>query len=191
MSVHTAPPDVICLYSYHWGSTHIDIITRNQDNTVIPMKNVYGSVIPGLTRNAVSNRIPKVGAKTVALPEPHINALKKLHLPITARSHYLTVQDFSTVCTYYKRPPPRNLKDFGLITSCDNPADVLKHFNSQTPVLTTPTMAPPTTAPVDQSDFTTLSPGQINASLASSINQTGFKAKSPSPLWSSENGGML
>ena len=181
------PPDTICLYSYHWGATHIDIITRNHGDTVIPMKNVYGRVIPGLTRNAVSNRIPKVGAKTVALSEAHINGLKRLQLPITARSHYLTIQDFTAVCKYYKRTPPQNLKDFSFITSRNDPADVLKQFNTQAPVLATPTMAPPTTVP---SDFTALSPRQITANLASSISQTGFKSeyKSPSPAWLSENG---
>ena len=145
------------------------------------MTNVYNRVVPGLTRNAVSNRIPKIGAKSIALPESHINVLKKLQLPITARSHYLTITDFVRLCTYYKQNPPKNLSDFAQINSKSNPVDILKTYNSQVipsqPLASVNThlSTPPfhssnclskdkglTTPPV-------LSPGQINASLAMSM----------------------
>ena len=135
--------DTICLYTYHWGHTTVDIITMSDSDTVIPMKTVYGRVVPGLTRNAVSNRVPKIGAKTVALSEAHIAVLKKLQLPITARSHYLTVTDFIKVCQYYGRTPPRNMANFACISSRHNPAEVLKSFNTQHPVFPTPSMGVP------------------------------------------------
>lgn len=146
------------------------------------MKNVYGRIVPGLTRNAVSNRIPKLGAKTIALPEAHINVLKKLQLPITARSHYLAVTDFIRVCMYYKKTPPSNLADFANITSHTNPAEILKVFNSQKPTIVTPMLAPPPVSmegenrqflsPItDQSEFSSLSPERLNASLASSMGE--------------------
>ena len=135
--------DSICLYSYHWGHTTVDIITMTNAATVIPMKIIYGRIVPGLTRNAVSNRVPKIGAKTIALSEGHIAVLKKLQLPITARSHYLTVADFIKVCQYYGRTPPRNLSSFAYISSQHNPAEVLKNFNSQNPVFPTPLMDMP------------------------------------------------
>lgn len=118
------------------------------------MKTVYGRIVPGLTRNAVSNRVPKIGAKTVALPDTHIAVLKRLQLPITARSHYLTVADFIKVCQYYGRCPPSNLSNFTYINSMVNPAQVLKDFNTQNPIahppphphpsLSTLSQAPPT-----------------------------------------------
>ena len=135
--------DSICLYSYHWGHTTVDIITMGNAGTVIPMKIIYGRIVPGLTRNAVSNRVPKIGAKTIALSEAHIAVLKKLQLPITARSHYLTVPDFIKVCQYYGRTPPRNLSNFACISSQHNPAEVLKNFNSQNQVFPTPLMGVP------------------------------------------------
>ncbi|XP_019852573.1 PREDICTED: uncharacterized protein LOC109582347 isoform X2 [Amphimedon queenslandica] len=176
------PPETICLYSYHWGSTHVDLITRINGDTLVPMTNVYNRVVPGLTRNAVSNRIPKIGAKSIALPESHINVLKKLQLPITARSHYLTIVDFIRLCTYYKQKPPRNLSDFAQINSKSNPADILKTYNSQV-VPSQPALASVnshlSTPPAHSSNYfskdkglTTppvLSPGQINASLAMSM----------------------
>ena len=112
-------------------------------DTVVPMKTVYGRIVPGLTRNAVSNRVPKIGAKTIALSDAHIAVLKKLQLPITARSHYLTVSDFIKVCQYYGRTPPRNLANFVYITSRHNPAEILKSFNTQSPVFPAPSMGAP------------------------------------------------
>ena len=154
--------DTVCLYSYHWGSTHIDLITRRNGDTVVPIKNVYGRVVPGLTRNAVSNRISKLGSKTVALSEPYVNVLKKLQLPITARSHYLTISDFIQICIYYRRSPPSNLTEFAQITSCANPAEILKKFNTQTPALVLPILTLPYQvmgdSPDNQSDFSNLSP---------------------------------
>lgn len=106
------------------------------------MKNVYQRVVLGLTRNAVSNRVPKIGAKTIALPESYIGVLKKLQLPITARSHYLLVVDFIQVCRYYGHNPPPNLTNFAFINSLNDPAEVLKSFNSQNPILAAPVLAP-------------------------------------------------
>lgn len=178
MDVSQSPDssDTLCLYNYHWGSTNIDVITRNTGETLVPMKNVYGRVVPGLTRNAVSNRIPKIGAKTVALSEPHIATLKKLQLPITARSHYLTVNDFIHLCHYYKKDLPQNLGLFSSITSQDNPAEVLKTFNALKPNISLPLLGPPngneeteSSQKSNQSDFAALSPGRLNASLAYTV----------------------
>ena len=160
------------------------------------MKNVYGRVVPGLTRNAVSNRIPKIGAKTVALPDPHINTLKKLQLPITARSHYLTVDDFVRLCHYYKKPPPSNLASFTLVSANDNPAEVLKTFNAQKPSAPHPMMAtqpthqpppPPNGIKLEascsqSSEFSLMSPGQINANLANSFGHA-LQYATPYPIW--------
>ena len=150
------------------------------------MTNVYGRIVPGLTRNAVSNRIPKIGAKSIALPEGHISVLKKLQLPITARSHYLSVNDFIKICIYYKQNPPHNLSNFCHINSKSNPVDILKSFNSQvvpsrppTSLMTRlPSPSPPhlstgpnhrTTKEADSGTPPVLSPGRINASLAMSM----------------------
>lgn len=134
------PVDTVCLYSYHWGTTHIDLITRKNEGTIVPIKNIHDRVLTGLTRNTVSNRISKLGAKSVTLSEPYIDILKKLQLPITVRSHYLSVSDFMLVCSYYKKSPPTNLADFVHITSFTNPAEILKKFNStlSVPILTLP-----------------------------------------------------
>lgn len=37
----SAPIDVIYVYHYHWGSATIDVLTRNNKATLIPIKNVY------------------------------------------------------------------------------------------------------------------------------------------------------
>lgn len=193
--------DTLCLYSYHWGPTHIDIITRRSGQSLVPVKNVYGRVVPGLTRNAISNRIPKIGAKTIALPETHINTLKKLQLPITARSHYLLIEDFIRLCCYYKKTPPSNLSHFITVNASNNPAEVLQLLNSQKPPQPPPPLPGTSSAlsmvqssPLngvikteslfDQSDFTMLSPGQINANLASSMGEV-LQYATPYPLWNS------
>lgn len=168
------------------------------------MKNVYGRIVPGLTRNAVSNRIPKIGAKTIALPDTHINTLKKLQLPITARSHYLTIDDFVRLCRYYKKAPPDNLSHFITINANNNPADVLKLLNSQKPSATPTSVPSSLPSPViasspqqiqngmikaeplfEQSDFTLMSPGQINANLANSVGEV-LQYATPYPLWNSQ-----
>ena len=187
----TDVPDTLCLYSYHWGPTHIDIITRRTGQSLVPVKNVYGRVVPGLTRNAVSNRIPKIGAKTVALPDSHISTLKKLQLPITARSHYLVINDFVRLCCYYKKTPPTNLINFAQIFSSDNPAEILKTFNAEKPVAQT-TLPPPIqqlpngmikAEPLfNQSEISLMSPGQLNASLANSVGEV-LQYATPYPLW--------
>ncbi len=156
------------------------------------MKNVYGRVVPGLTRNAVSNRIPKIGAKTVALPDTHISTLKKLQLPITARSHYLTVDDFIKLCFYYKKAPPTNLANFVTITAADNPAEVLKIFNAQKPSVSQPVLTTPTQQSqngsikveslFDHSEFSLMSPGQLNANLANSVGNI-LQYATPYPNW--------
>lgn len=150
---------------------------------MIPVTNVYGRIVPGITRNAVSNRVPKLGAKTIALPEGQINVLKKLQLPITARSHYLNIRDFVKICTYYKRTPPANLSNFALITSHSNPVDILKSFNSQiVPTQSSSTAFPSpnplsSLLPVSNSSstdvFKPLSPGRLNASLALTMGRGG------------------
>ena len=129
ISGHPKPLDTIYLYAYGWGDFFLDVIARHSDS-IIPVKNLYEKVIPGLKRNVLSARISKLQVKSEALMEPYITALKKLGLVVTGASHFVGIVDFIKICKYFKTPPPDNLTKFYAISSEVNPDDVLRSFSA-------------------------------------------------------------
>ena len=124
------PIDLVCVYQYHWDSTTIDVLTRNNKATLIPIRNVYNRAIPGLKQNVLSARISKLGIRSLVLPEPYVSCLKKLNMGLTGSSHYITIPDFMKICNYFKRPPPDDIINFTLVTSVVSTSDVLLLFNN-------------------------------------------------------------
>ena len=125
-----SPVDTICVYHYHWGTATIDVLTRIDKATLIPIKNVYNRAIPGLKQNVLSARISKLGIRSLVLPEPYVSCLKKLSMGLTGSSHYITINDFMKICTYFKHPPPEDVLRFTLVTSVVPPNEVLMIFNN-------------------------------------------------------------
>ena len=103
------------------------MIARHSDS-IIPVKNLYEKVIPGLKRNVLSARISKLQVKSEALMEPYVRALKKLGLVVTGASHFVGIVDFIKICNYFKTPPPDNLTKFYTISSEVHPDDVVRSF---------------------------------------------------------------
>ena len=126
---HVQPVDRLDLYAYGWGDFFLDIISRRSDS-LIPVKNIYEKVIPGLKRNVLSARISKLQVKSEALSEPYISAMKKLGLVVTGASHFVGIVDFIKICKYFHVQPPDNLTKFYTINSEVNPEDVLRSFSS-------------------------------------------------------------
>ena len=127
---HTQPLDRLDLYAYGWGDFFLDIIARRIDS-LIPVKNIYEKVIPGLKRNVLSARISKLQVKSEALSEPYISAMKKLGLVVTGASHFVGIVDFIKICKYFHVQPPDNLTKFYTINSEVNPEDVLRTFSTE------------------------------------------------------------
>ena len=121
-------PDTVCLYVYHWGTVSLDVITRKEEASVIPVKNIYEKVIPGLKRNVLSARISKLGIRSLVFVEPYISALKRLGLNVTGSSHYMTIVDFVKICKYFKIVAPDSLSHFSFITSDLEVEEVLQSF---------------------------------------------------------------
>ena len=131
LSHHAGSPpiDTICVYHYQWCDVTIDILTRIDKVTLIPIKNVYNRAIPGLKQNVLSARISKLGIRSLVLPEPYVSTLKKLNMGLTGSSHYITISDFVKICTYFRHPPPKNIVKFDFITSAISSEEVVKIFN--------------------------------------------------------------
>ena len=128
-NVGRPPLDTLCFYNFHWGGASVDVITRNEDPTLIPVKNIYEKVIPGLKRNVLSARNSKLGVKSIVLPEPYVSTLKTTDLGVTGSSHYMTIPNFTRICSYFKHPPPDILMKFDFVTSKLDPEVVLPIFN--------------------------------------------------------------
>ena len=126
----SSPIDLVCVYHYHWGPTTIDVLTRNNKATLIPIRNVYNKAIPGLKQNVLSARISKLGIRSLVLPEPYVSCLKKLNMGLTGRSHYITIPDFIKICNYFKHPPPDDIINFTHVTSVVSTSNVLLLFNN-------------------------------------------------------------
>ena len=86
--------------------------------------------IPGLKQNVLSARISKLGIRSLVLPEPYVSCLKKLNMGLTGSSHYITINDFVKICTYFKHPPPEDITRFTIVTSTVPTSDVLLLFNN-------------------------------------------------------------
>lgn len=91
---------------------------------------IYLRAIPGLKQNVLSARISKLGIRSLVLPEPYVSCLKKLNMGLTGSSHYITINDFIKICTYFKHPPPEDIIRFTLVTSTVPTSDVLLLFNN-------------------------------------------------------------
>lgn len=103
----------------------------NREGPLIPIKNIYERVIPGLKRNVLSARISKLGVKSITFVEPHLTTVKKFGLSVTGSSHYVTVPDFIKVCKYFKLVPPRNMPRLCDFTSRNAPDEILAAFPEQ------------------------------------------------------------
>ena len=58
-------------------------------------------------------------------------AMKKLGVVVTARSHYVTIPDFGTLCEYFSQPPPASLRKLVSITSQSTGEDIFKCLYAQ------------------------------------------------------------
>ena len=125
-----APIDTLCLYAYHWRDISLDVIVRQEQEALIPIRNVYENTISSLKRNVLSARLSKLGVRSHILTEPYVSILKKMGLHVTGSSHYVKITDFVKICNYFKATPPENVVKFCFISSQQEVKEVLKSFNA-------------------------------------------------------------
>ena len=125
-----APIDTLCLYAYHWRDISLDVIVRQEQEALIPIRNVYENTFPSLKRNVLSARLSKLGVRSHVLTEPYVSILKKMGLHVTGSSHYVKITDFVKICNYFKANTPENVVKFCFISSQLEVEEVLKSFNA-------------------------------------------------------------
>ena len=177
---HVQAVDRLDLYAYGWGDFFLDIISRRSDS-LIPVKNIYEKVIPGLKRNVLSARISKLQVKSEALSEPYISAMKKLGLVVTGASHFVGIVDFIKICKYFHVQPPDNLTKFYTINSEINPEDVLRSFAADPTDTQGQSLQPSNSAVVPSN----ILPGSGSGSVVSGVGGDGGGGGGVMPLLSS------